>query len=100
MGRINDMEIMRQEMKEEAEMKIFERHSPAEVASKAMSASSIQIGGSHYVEHEIQPLDIIDEYDLDFYLGNSIKYILRDKGNKREDIDKAIHYLELWKERV
>ena len=63
------------------------------------SASMTQVGGNHYVSHTIQPLDIIDEYGLDFYLGNSIKYILRDKDNKREDIDKAIHYLELYKER-
>ena len=64
------------------------------------SASMKQVGGNHYVSHKIQPLDIIDEYGLDFYLGNSIKYILRDKNNKVEDIDKAIHYLELYKERV
>ena len=63
-------------------------------------ASAKQIGGNHYKKHKIQPLDIIDECGLDFYLGNVLKYILRDKGSKREDIDKAIHYLELYKERV
>jgi hypothetical protein len=66
---------------------------PAEAAAR-------QVGGNHYVKYKIQPLDIIDEYGLDFYLGNVLKYILREKGSKKEDIDKAIHYLELYKERV
>ena len=53
-----------------------------------------QIGGNHYVRHSIQPWDIIDDWVLDYYLGNVIKYILRDKNNKVEDLQKAIHYLE------
>ena len=65
--------------------------SPAEAAAK-------QVGGTHYVEHKIQPWDIIDEYGLDYYRGNAIKYILRNKMDTREDIQKAIHYLEYWVE--
>ena len=53
-----------------------------------------QVGGSHYKKHSIQPWDIIDEYGLGFYEGNVLKYLLRDKGNKREDLEKAVHYLE------
>jgi hypothetical protein len=55
-----------------------------------------QVGGRHYASMQIQPWDIIDCYNLDFYLGNSIKYILRNKpGVERiEDLQKAIHYLE------
>lgn len=54
-----------------------------------------QVGGRHYKQHSIQPWNIIDEYDLDFYLGNILKYILRTKGdNQIEDLNKAIHYLE------
>ena len=52
-----------------------------------------QVAGVHY-QKVIQPWDIIDEYELNFYLGNSIKYILRNKTNKVEDLKKAIHYLE------
>jgi len=63
-------------------------------------ASSKQVGGDHYKKHNIQPLDIIDEYGLDYYLGNVLKYILRDKESRKQDINKAIHYLELYKERV
>lgn len=58
------------------------------------SPSDRQVGGSHYKKHSIQPWDIIDEYGLGFYEGNVLKYLLRDKGNKREDLEKAVHYLE------
>ena len=57
-------------------------------------SSAKQIGGRHYTEHKIQPWDIIDEYHLNFYEGNVLKYLLRNKGNREEDIKKAIHYLE------
>ena len=65
--------------------------SPSEAAAK-------QVGGTHYVKHKIQPWDIIDEYGLDYYRGNAIKYILRNKMNTREDIQKAVHYLDKWLE--
>lgn len=58
------------------------------------STSSTQVGGDHYTRHDIQPWDIIEEYGLDFWLGNVIKYVCRDKGNKLEDLKKAHHYLE------
>ena len=61
-------------------------------------------GGEHYASNTIQPWDIIDEYQLDFYAGNVIKYLLRNaSGNKKpkysnsehilEDLRKAQHYL-------
>jgi hypothetical protein len=53
-----------------------------------------QIGGDHYVKHTIQPWAIIEEYNLDFWLGNVQKYILRDKGDTLEDLQKARHYLD------
>lgn len=53
-----------------------------------------QVGGDHYAKHKIQPWDIIDDWHLDYYLGNVIKYVLRDKHNQVEDLQKAIHYLE------
>ena len=66
--------------------------SPAEKARG--KASSKQVGGTHYKQETIQPWDIIDEYELGFYEGNVLKYLLRDKGNKKEDLEKAVHYLE------
>jgi len=54
----------------------------------------MQVGGNHYVKHDIQPWDIIDEYELSFYEGNILKYLLRQKGDRVEDLKKAQHYLD------
>ena len=53
-----------------------------------------QVGGDHYNKSVIQPWHIIDSHSLNFYVGNAIKYILRKKGDRVEDLQKAIHYLE------
>ena len=61
---------------------------------------SKQIGGSHYQNFVIQPAEFINKNRLQFAEGNAIKYICRhsQKGGI-QDIDKAIHYLEMVKER-
>lgn len=61
---------------------------------KQFLARHNQVGGDHYKRHEIQVWDVIDDYKLDFYEGNAIKYILRKKGDRVEDLKKAIHYLQ------
>ena len=59
-----------------------------------------QIGGDHYKKMLIQPAEFINKNKLLFAEGNAIKYICRhsSKGGI-QDIDKAIHYLEMVKER-
>jgi len=59
-----------------------------------------QIGGAHYKKYKIQPSRFINENKILFAEGNAIKYICRhqDKG-KKQDILKAIHYLEMIIER-
>lgn len=49
----------------------------------------------HYQGDGIEVIDIIEAFDLNFSLGNAIKYILRadKKGNKKQDLEKAIWYL-------
>lgn len=62
--------------------------------------SDRQVGGSHYKDMTIQPSTFIYENGLNWYEGNAIKYICRHaKKNGALDIDKAIHYLELLKEK-
>jgi hypothetical protein len=53
-----------------------------------------QVGGNHYKDHAIQPWDIIIEYKLNYFEGNVLKYLLRNKTNRLEDLTKALHYLE------
>lgn len=55
-----------------------------------------QIGGSHYKEMKIQPSEYITKNNIGWYEGNAIKYLTRHKHkNKKEDLLKAIHYIEL-----
>ena len=51
---------------------------------------------SHYTRGSIEVWDFIRDQQLNYHLGNAIKYICRAgfKGSKREDLEKAIHYLE------
>ena len=54
-----------------------------------------QVGGSHYIELKIQPIEYTLANDLGYCEGNIIKYITRHKSKGgREDILKAIHYCE------
>ena len=59
-----------------------------------------QIGGSHYKKYKIQPSRFINDNKILFAEGNAIKYICRhqDKG-KKQDLLKAIHYIEMIIER-
>ena len=58
---------------------------------------------SHYTDTRIQPIDVIDDWGLDFCLGNAIKYIKR-AGHKKsgtlsktqkeiQDLEKAAWYI-------
>ena len=66
----------------------------------AGKANSHQIGGDHYKKMDIQPWDVIDygpkQQAIGFYRYNALKYIMRagEKGEFKEDIAKAQHYLE------
>ena len=65
-----------------------------------MSAYKKQIGGSHYKSMVMQPSEFINKNRLQFAEGSAIKYICRHSAKgKEEDIKKAIHYLEMIKER-
>ena len=61
-----------------------------------MRASEKQVGGNHYKDMPIQPGEFIRANNIGWYEGNAIKYICRHaQKNGRQDIEKAIHYLEL-----
>ena len=61
-----------------------------------MKHSDKQVGGNHYKGMAIQPTDFIALNDIPFIEGNVIKYVCRHEfKNGKEDIMKAIHYLNL-----
>ena len=65
-----------------------------------MSAYKKQVSGTHYMYMKIQPAEFINKNKLLFAEGNAIKYICRHKAKgKLQDIEKAIHYLEMIIER-
>ena len=53
-------------------------------------------GPAYYKRGKAQVWDFIRDNDLNFHLGNAVKYIARAgyKDSKKEDLIKAIHYLE------
>ena len=64
-----------------------------------MDANDKQIGGSHYKHAKIQHWDIVEMYNMDYYIGNATKYLFRfgKKGSLQNHIDdlyKAMHYIE------
>ena len=62
------------------------------------NALETQIGGTHYKVLPYQPIELIGELRMDYFQGCIVKYISRDKNNKIEDLQKAIHYCELARE--
>ena len=70
------------------------------VIMKKESVYKKQVGGSHYKSMVVQPSEFINKNRLPFAEGSAIKYICRHAAKgKEQDIDKAIHYLEMIKER-
>lgn len=58
------------------------------------SVKNQQVGGNHYKGKPYQPWDIIDTWELNYYEGNVLKYLLRWRyKNGLEDLKKAQHYL-------
>ena len=61
-----------------------------------MTSLETQIGGDHYKELSIQPIEYILANKLDFCEGNVVKYITRYKSkNGLEDLKKAKHYIDM-----
>jgi hypothetical protein len=61
-----------------------------------MNATDTQVGGSHYKDMAIQPVQYIHKNNLSYLEGNVIKYITRHKSkNGKADVEKALHYCQL-----
>jgi len=59
-------------------------------------ATQKQVGGSHYKDMPIQPVEYAQRNNLNFIEGCVIKYVSRHRSkNGAEDIEKAIHFLNL-----
>lgn len=63
-----------------------------------MTALTRQVGGEHYRSGRIQPVEYMEANELTFLEGCVVKRVTRHNrpgGKGRQDIEKAIHELEL-----
>jgi hypothetical protein len=76
---------------------------PSEIQDyrREIDAKMRQVGGDHYKNLTPSPAATIEDWGLGFMLGNVVKYVVRidRKGHWLEQVNKAIHYLELYRER-
>lgn len=64
-----------------------------------MDASRKQVGGDHYAKLKIQPAEYAMANNLNYCQSLCLRYMTRYKDkNGEQDIDKAIHSLQLLKE--
>lgn len=69
-------------------------------AKPAVSALDRQVGGRHYKDLAIQPVEYIEKNKIPYTEGCVIKYVTRhrEKGGA-DDLKKAIHFIEMLLER-
>lgn len=61
-----------------------------------LSALSTQVGGSHYKDFKIQPVEFIHKNGIGFIEGCCIKYLCRWRSkNGVEDLKKAKHFIDM-----
>ena len=67
-----------------------------QVYAKLPPALDMQVGGDHYKQYKIQPVEYAMANKLNYCQANAIKYVTRyrDKGGV-EDLRKAIHNIEI-----
>ena len=74
--------------------KEFKTHD--EMIRDSVKGKNRQVGGNHYMNFVIMPIEYISKNKLDFLEGNIIKYVSRHRHkNGAEDIKKIIHYAEV-----
>jgi len=88
-----NMGMMDEAIKETVKSKGFVK---TDLKKQALKATLKQVGGNHYKDCKIQPIEYIYANNLTYAEGNVIKYVTRSrrKGG-RKDLEKAKHYIEM-----
>lgn len=64
--------------------------------TSSKSPLDVQVGGGHYKDFPIQPVEFCYHNGIPFIEGNIIKYVTRHRfKNGKQDLEKAIHFLQL-----
>lgn len=62
---------------------------------KTKPADAVNHPAHYQSESGIEAIDVIEAFDLNFRLGNTVKYVLRaNQKNEVEDLKKALWYLD------
>lgn len=98
---INALQNTIQDLHEMVEYREKQLRDMANEAKEKVSALEIQVGGSHYKNMAIQPVEYILANNLGFVEGNIIKYASRwqSKGGIK-DLEKIKHFADLLIEDV
>jgi hypothetical protein len=66
------------------------------VIDEPSNALDVQVGGGHYKDMAIQPIEFVQKNELNFCEGNIVKYICRWRNkNGLQDLQKVKHYVDL-----
>ena len=67
-----------------------------ELIEPPADALDVQVGGNHYKDLAIQPVEYIHANKIGYFEGNVLKYITRWRAkNGIADLEKAKHYIDL-----
>jgi hypothetical protein len=72
------------------------------VIHSAATRGELGAAPTHYSKGKFTPWEVIDDWKLDYYCGNAVKYVCRHKhkGKPVEDIQKAIDCLIKYKQNL
>lgn len=60
------------------------------------SPLEVQVGGGHYKDLAIQPVEYVHKNNMNFIQGCVVKYITRYKNkNGKQDLEKIKHFVDL-----
>lgn len=59
-----------------------------------------QVGGNHYKNFEYQPIEFLMDISCNTALGYAIKYISRFPNKNPDDLEKAAHCIQIYREWV
>jgi hypothetical protein len=92
-GQISQLVNLQKQIREEIQEK--DLYGARKVAKQITEREMVN-HPDHYQGNKFEVIDVIEDYDLGFSLGNAIKYILRadKKGNRKQDLKKAIWYIQ------
>jgi hypothetical protein len=66
------------------------------MAAQENNPLQTQVGGTHYKDLKIQPIEFIHANNIPFCEANAIKYLCRWRTkNGKQDLLKARHYIDL-----